>query len=164
MTHPPALPYFNVAFQYVRRVGFETHLRPYEVRDALRQHVTLSVTTQALKHPGHHRVVLLVSVKGTLADNRLVTNALAEVEAIVSIAPGLDDETVQSLLRVESVAVLFAQVRNLLATVSLGAGFPVISLPLITGAALANIPHTALPAEAPDSPEPAPASAPEGNA
>lgn len=134
-----ALSHFTIAHQYVMHARFAAAVRPYRVVGALSPQVELFLDTTPLPEAQHHQVVLSARVIAKDAQGAEAYRVEAAIEAIVLVGAGMSEETLATVLRVDTGAALLGSMRTLLSTLLMGTGFPALLMPPLAAAAMARL-------------------------
>ncbi|KWT98290.1 MULTISPECIES: protein-export chaperone SecB [unclassified Variovorax] len=122
----------NIVAQYVQALYATAHVRPYENKSQVSNAVSVELTSEALEHPGHHRVELSVTVEATNEEGVLCFEAGAALEAIVAHA-NLTDEELAAMLERQIPGLLIGNIRAAISTATMQTGYGPITLPPLSG-------------------------------
>jgi preprotein translocase subunit SecB len=128
MNQEPAPISFSINAQYIKDLSFEGPAHPSDVVSPNPPKIDVQVGAETRPLEGNvFEVILKTRATATVQDKHAFLIELAYA-GIISVPPGLDDESLRYLLLVEVARQLFPFARNIIANTTRDGGFPPLLL------------------------------------
>jgi preprotein translocase subunit SecB len=136
MTNSAVPVTFNINAQYIKDLSFEGPAHPGDVASQNPPNIDVQVSAETRPlEPNVFEVTLKTRAQATVETRHAFLVELAYA-AIISVPPGLDEESLKYLLLVEATRQIFPFVRNIIANATRDGGFPPLLLQPIDFTAL----------------------------
>lgn len=123
-------PTLRQVSQYTKELAFVAHVPAYESKERFEVSFQTDVFVTKTPHEGYWRVGLDVNLTGKTKDKALF-DASVSLETVVVVENLPEGDALNTVLRVQVPARLFAHARSALNVISLGSGFGTITLPIV---------------------------------
>lgn len=128
----------HVPVQYVVSSEVTTFCRPYELKEAITNQISLTLDVEKLPQPNHWKLLLSCEVLGLTGEFPAMRSAVA-YEAIAVVEADTDEDAI-AVLRASAAPGVLGSVRTQLSYITQGTGMGTVTLPPLTALEVSALP------------------------
>lgn len=130
----------HVPIQYVVSSDVTTFCRPYELKEAIKNQISLTLDVEKLPQPNHWKLLIACEVLGLTGDFPAMRSAVT-YEAIAVVVADTEEDAI-AVLRLSAAPAVLGSVRTQLSYITQGTGMGTVTLPPLTAEDVSLLPSS----------------------